>query len=439
MSIRLSVSQLNRQIRLLLENDVGEVYVEGEISNLSQPPSGHLYFTLKDETAQIRCVFFKNKFFNTTTEIKNGRLIVASGILSLYEARGDYQLIINKVEDAGQGDLFKKFEALKLKLQNLGLFDTNKKKSIPNFPGTIGLITSLNAAALHDMLTTLKRRYPIAKIIVYASEVQGNKAYKQLIAAIEKANLDNNADVILLARGGGSIEDLWCFNDEPLAFAIAKSLIPIVSGVGHETDFTIADFVADLRAATPTAAAQAVSPNIIDLLALLRNIEIKLLSNIKRNIEHQGLLLKHELQKLVSPKHLIAKHWQTLDYLVSQLLKCIKHHIALKRHKINLMHNCLCSNHPGYILKKDKLHLKHLTQRLCQLINDKIKQMQHELAKNLTTLDVVSPLSTLERGYAIVTYKDHVLFDANNININDMINIKLANGNLKSKVINKEI
>lgn len=437
-SIYLTVSQLNRQIRLLLENDVGKVSVEGEISNLSKPASGHFYFTLKDESAQIRCVFFKNRNFKATTEIKNGGLIVACGTLSLYEARGDYQLIVETIKDTGLGDLFKKFEALKIKLQALGLFDANNKKPIPKFPQTIGIITSSNAAALHDILTTLKRRYPIAKIMVYASEVQGTRASNQLINSIERANLEKKVDIIILARGGGSIEDLWSFNEEALAFAIAKSTIPIVSGVGHETDFTIADFVADLRAPTPTAAAQAISPNMLDIIDYLRTFELNLLNIIRRILEHKRLLLKHELQKLSSPKHLILRHWQSLDYSASKLQKYIRHDIALKRHKLDLIYNSLSANNPESVLEKNKIRLQNLTNKLRQLMDDKIKYLQHTLQKNLATLNVMNPYATLERGYAIVTHKNHVLFNVDAVNINDEIHVQLATGNLKSKVIKKE-
>ncbi|MDX2346376.1 MAG: exodeoxyribonuclease VII large subunit, partial [Legionella sp.] len=262
-----TVATLNQHIRRWLEKDIGPIAVEGEVSNLSRPASGHAYFSLKDPSAQLRCVFFKGRHRkNTEAILQNGQALILRGTLSVYEARGDYQLIVESIEAAGAGNLFQQFEALKLKLKTLGLFDTSRKKTWPKYPNTIALITSPTGAAIRDMQSTLKKRFPLTEVKLYPTEVQGERAAPQLITAIKQANIDATADVILLARGGGSIEDLWAFNDEALAYAISDSNIPIISGVGHETDFTISDFVADLRAETPTAAAVAATPDQRQLL-----------------------------------------------------------------------------------------------------------------------------------------------------------------------------
>ena len=301
MTTILTVTQLNRHVRTYLEYEMGEVNVSGEISNLSKPVSGHVYFTLKDATAQVKCVYFRNRHNQASHGMQNGQQVIARGKLSLYEARGDYQLIVEQLDEAGQGDLYRQFELLKVKLAALGLFDAVRKKPLPRIPDCIGVISSATGAALQDILTTLGRRFPLIPVIVYPSDVQGKQAAPQLVKALQRANHEKRCDVIILARGGGSIEDLWAFNDECLAHAIASSRIPIVSGVGHETDFTIADFVADLRAATPTAAAESVVPDRLDLMARLQTIQGALISAIARFIKHKQLLLAHEVQKIASP------------------------------------------------------------------------------------------------------------------------------------------
>ena len=349
----LTVTQLNRQVRSWLEHEMGAVNVEGEMSNLSKPASGHLYFTLKDAGAQLRCVYFRNRHTGPDdTRLQNGQQVLIRGTLSLYEARGDYQLIVEDIKEAGQGDLHQQFELLKTKLSALGLFDPARKKTLPLFPYVIGVVTSSSGAALRDILSTIERRFPIAHVMVFACEVQGKQAAPQLIQAINRANHDKRCDVIILARGGGSIEDLWAFNDEQLAYTIANSHIPIVSGVGHETDFTIADFVADLRAETPTAAAVAVTPNLLDLLALLQAIESRLITAINRYLQHQQLLLRHDIQKITSPRQLIGTHWQSLDYLRSHLEHALQTLLAEKQHAINLASSRLIAKHPAMLLQQ---------------------------------------------------------------------------------------
>lgn len=435
----LTVSQLNRQVRSWLEHEMGTVAVEGEISNLSKPASGHVYFTLKDAAAQLRCVYFRNRHENTNSEkLQNGQQIRAHGNLSLYEARGDYQLIVEQIHEAGEGDLYRQFELLKAKLAALGLFDPARKKILPRFPKYIGVITSATGAALRDILATLARRFPVAHVVVYTSEVQGKQAALQLIAALNLANHDKRCDVLILARGGGSIEDLWAFNDEHLAHAIANSRIPIVSGVGHETDFTIADFVADMRAATPTAAAEAVTPNLPDLLVFFQTYEMRLLKAITHFVQHQQLLLQHATQKMTSPRQLISAYWQSLDYLRSHLYHALQQLLAQKKHTFHLIHNRLDAKNPVILLRKAATNLQYLENCLIQQASLKINRLKQEFTNQLATLHAVSPLATLDRGYAIATCKNKIVVDSQAINIGDIIDIRLAKGSVMGKIIGKE-
>lgn len=432
----LTVSQLNRQVRSWLEQEMGALCVEGEISNLSKPASGHLYFTLKDAIAQLRCVYFRSRHSGVDyNRLQNGQQVLLNGTLSLYEARGDYQLIVEHLEEAGQGDLYRQFEQLKAKLATTGLFDPARKKKLPLFPRVIGVITSASGAAIRDILSTLARRFPVAHVLVFSCEVQGNQAAKQLIQAIQLAIRDQRCDVLILARGGGSIEDLWAFNDEQLAHTIANSPIPIVSGVGHETDFTIADFVADLRAETPTAAAVAVTPNLLDLMMTLKAIETRLLATITRLIQHQQLLLHHELQKLTSPKQLISTHWQTLDYLRSHLQQAFRQSLMQRNHLLYTISSRLKANHPERLLQQKNLYLQQLKNRLSLQTNININHLKQQFTMLLTTLHTVSPLATLDRGYALVTCNNNVIMDSQQIHIDDIIDIRLAKGNLQTKVI----
>jgi len=434
----LTVTQLNRQIRSLLEYDVGEVNVAGEISNLSKPSSGHFYFTLKDEHAQLRCVFFRSHHNRECKLFENGHQVIAKGKLSLYEARGDYQLIVQELSTEGTGELYRQFELLKVKLEQQGLFAQARKRPIPAMPTAIAIITSASGAAIQDMLTTLARRFPVASVHVYHSEVQGKGAAQQLCKAILQANKDNQTDVILLARGGGSIEDLWAFNDEQLALAIANSTIPIVSGVGHETDFTIADFVADLRAATPTAAAEAVTPHQTDLLGLLENLVRRMLIAISGKLKHYQLVLSHRLAKIASPEHLVTNHWQNVDYLERRLNQQLQTTLRQYQHDLQIKLNALHAKNPIVQLQQAKLQLTQFEQLLNHSFTNYLTNLKQSFTQRLTTLHAVSPLATLDRGYALATHNNHIIFDANQVNKGDLIHLRLAKGSLECQITDKE-
>lgn len=431
----LTVSQLNRHVKSYLENELGIVHVEGEISNLSKPSSGHFYFTLKDNAAQIRCVFFKNRHFGPiSAKLDNGQLIVASGKLSLYEARGDYQLIVEQITEAGLGILYQRFEELKNKLAAEGLFNSANKKPLPTIPQNIGVITSATGAAIHDILSTLARRFPLAAVFIYPSEVQGAGAAPQLIKALQRANADKRCDVLILARGGGSIEDLWAFNDEQLARQIANSTIPVVSGVGHETDFTIADFVADYRAETPTAAATAVTPDSFELLKLLNHSVRRLQEVMNRQMQKNHLKLQYLTERISSPQKAISSYWQTTDYLEKQLIANIMLLIKQKKHQLHLCANLLHAQNPQIRMKHTQSQLNQLSNQLVQHMQNKINQLKYQFSGLLSTLHAVSPLATLDRGYAIATQENKVLFSSEQVHIGDTIEVRLAQGTLSCDV-----
>lgn len=429
-----TVSQLNRHIKLYLEQEIGVVFVEGELSNLSKPSSGHLYFTLKDSGAQIRCVYFKSRHTTLIKKLSDGQQVIASGRLSLYEARGDYQLIVDELKEAGLGALYLQFEALKNKLAAEGLFYPERKRALPKMPKTIGIITSTSGAAIQDILSTLCRRFPLASVYIYPSEVQGATAAEQLIKALDYANRHNCCEVLILARGGGSMEDLWAFNHERLARHIATSTIPIVSGVGHETDFTIADFVADYRAETPTAAAAAVTPNKDDLLQLINNLTSGLHTAINRYLQNQNLKLEYLASKVSSPQQIVASHWQTVDFLEKHLNACIIQTLTRKKQQLSILLNRLHLKNPLHYLQHIKLRLQQIEDQLIQLMISKVNQAHFHLKNNLSTLHAVSPLATLNRGYSITSHRGNIIYSASSLKQGDFIDVRLNKGSLKCEI-----
>jgi exodeoxyribonuclease VII large subunit len=432
----LTVSQLNQQTKVLLEKQFTSVMVEGEISNCVRPSSGHYYFTLKDKNAQIRCAFFRPRQNGNQGKLEDGLQVIVRGKVSIYEPRGDYQLIIDNVEPAGLGALQKQFEELKKKLASLGLFEEHHKKTIPLFPKTIGVITSSTGAALRDILSTLKRRFAAIPVVIYPTEVQGKDAPKSIIRALHQAMAHAQADVIILARGGGSIEDLWAFNDEKLAHELFKCPIPIVSGIGHEIDFTIADFVADLRAATPTAAAEAVTPDGLELAASITKLQARLQHSISKLLEHCSLKLGLLQHRLSSPDILIQRHQQRIDNLELQLQQMIKLTIKQNAQNLNLLKARLIN--PAKKLEQTKLILNNLFHRLQTAMANKLHDLQQSLAAQIRTLRAVSPLATLERGYSITLVGEKVVTSIKQIEINQAVTIRLTDGHMQCKVEQKE-
>lgn len=433
----LSVSELNTRAKLALESQFAQVAVSGEISNLVQASSGHYYFSLKDTKAQVRCAFFSGQQRKLTIGLRNGQEIIATGKISLYEPRGDYQLIISQIQDKGLGLLYQQFIELKNKLAQMGLFDEIRKKPIPSFPEHIAIITSSKGAALHDIMTTIHRRFPIVKTTLFPSEVQGATAHIQLIAALKNAQADNSIDCIILARGGGSLEDLWAFNHEELAMEIANCPTPIISGIGHETDFTIADFVADYRAATPTAAAEKATPNQKDLLLHLKQWQSRLIYLMNQSLANKQKTLTWLLLRFASPDKILAQPWQRFDF-ANRLLKdlCMQKNTALS-HRLALLQKRLDKERPSNRLNLNQQRLQHIHQQLLQSLNRYLDNKRFQLKILSQTLQTLGPQATLQRGYAIAMQNNKVLTKANDAVIGNEIQIILSQGKVIS--ITKEI
>lgn len=388
-----TVARLNAEARLLLESGLPALWVEGEISNFACPASGHWYFTLKDRDAQIRCAMFRARNSQVGFRPRDGQQMLVRGRVSLYEPRGDYQLIAEAMEDAGEGALRREFEKLKARLQAEGLFDAALKRPLPTMPRRIAVVTSPTGAAVRDVLHILARRFPPAEVLVFATPVQGAAATPAIVAAIDAASGRGDCDVMIVARGGGSIEDLWCFNDERVARAIRRSRIPVVTGIGHEIDFTIADFAADVRAPTPSGAAELAVPDRGTLLAAVRGFAGRLQQAVQRQIRH-----------------------------------------ALQRHE-QLMAR-LQRAHPGSRLQQQVQRLDELDLRLRRAWDGQRTRLLQRLQLAQRHLDAISPLATLQRGYAIVTGPGgEVLLEESQVKPGDVIDARLARGRIRASVL----
>ncbi|MGH8547885.1 MAG: exodeoxyribonuclease VII large subunit [Methylococcales bacterium] len=398
-----TVARLNREVRALLAKHFLSIWVEGEISNLASPSSGHLYFTLKDDKAQIRCAMFRAQRRRLTFRPEDGCQVLVKAEVSLYEVRGDYQLIVEFMEESGDGALRRAFEALKTRLSEEGLFDPARKIPIPKFPERIGVITSPSGAALRDILTVLNRRFPAIPVVIYPVTVQGNDAKYEIAAAIAKADLRHECSVLLLARGGGSLEDLRAFNEEIVARAISRCSLPLISGIGHETDFTIADFVADMRAPTPSAAAESASPEQIEWMRHYRRLD----ERIRQNMQSRFANLKKTLQWLIRrlkqlhPGRRLQDQAQRMDELELRLYRSMKNKIGRLDAKIETHSARLQAHNPFQLIKMLATRQRYCSQRLINGVRKTIDAKKQKLTGLGHTLDAVSPLATLSRGYAI--------------------------------------
>ncbi len=432
----LSVSELTSQIKNLLENNFFDVYVTGEISNLSKPISGHIYFTLKDENASIRCVLFKFQQRLINFDYNDGDKVIIRGRITVYEKRGEYQIIVDYIEPDGIGALYLKFEKLKRKLEKEGLFDKKYKKKIPEFPRKIGIITSPTGAAIRDILNILKRRFVNINVIIAPVKVQGEEAKFEIVEAINFFNLNfSDIDVIILARGGGSLEDLQPFNEEIVARAIFNSNIPIISAVGHETDFTIADFTADLRAPTPSAAAELVVKNKEDILLHLTNLEKQLISNMQKILNYQKQkflnLEKRIYSKLVDLKNLKSK----IQNYENKLISLIFNNFNNKKSQFLEINEHLKMQNPLLKIQNLRNQVNILMNNLENVYLNKIFSKKQKLKNLENSLRNLSPLNVLARGYSIVFKKNKVVNNINQINLDDKINVLLYKGNFGAKVI----
>jgi len=432
-----SVSQLNRHVKSLLEQNFFAIQISGEISNLSRPSSGHIYFSLKDERAQVRCAMFRSQVQRLKFPLENGLQIQASANVSLYEARGDYQLIVNQMQEAGDGALRRAFELLKEKLSTKGFFDDEHKKSLPLIPKAIGIITSSSGAAIRDILSVLKRRFPTIPIIIYPVLVQGNEAKYAISQAIVNANRRKECDVLILARGGGSLEDLWAFNEEMVAKAIFKSRLPIISGIGHETDTTIADYVSDLRAATPTAAAEHCTPDQQQWLGQFIAYESHLLQLIQRkllNYEQRLTWLTKNLNQQHPGKQL-ERQAQRLDELELRLKSNIQNKLIHAKSELKSHHAQLWQFNPKHKIEQLKNHYISLNKQLSININMTLQTRQQQLALLSQTLNIVSPLATLQRGYTLTSNEQNsVVTSSKQLEVGQTIKSRFASGAITSTI-----
>ncbi|MDF2183698.1 exodeoxyribonuclease VII large subunit [Grimontia hollisae] len=432
-----TVSRLNAEVRLLLENEMGIVWLVGEISNLTMATSGHWYFTLKDRQAQVKCAMFKGNNRRVTFRPANGNQVLVRARLSLYEPRGDYQIIVESMQPEGDGLLQQQFEKLKMQLAAEGLFAASLKKPLPEQPRRVGVVTSSTGAALHDILHVLKRRDPSLPVVIYPTQVQGKDAAIQIAQAIGRANSRNECDVLIVGRGGGSLEDLWCFNEEIVARTIAASTIPIVSAVGHEIDVTIADFVADVRAPTPSAAAELVSRDTSVRVQQLSQRTDRLAHAFSRHLsrsQEQLTRLQHRLA-LQHPKARIQHQAQQLDELKRRLHQSMRYRLQTDAQRLDRALEKLERYSPANQIPGQKAQLGYMEQRLIDAMRRQLRQHQHALALKMETLDAVSPLATLARGYSITrNERGEVIRSVSMLKSGDQIISSFGDGEIQSTV-----
>ena len=411
-----SVSDYIKLCKNAIEKNIPQCFVEGEISNLSMPSSGHWYFSLKDKNSQVRCAFFRLNQRKIKFTPENGMSVIIRGATTLYPQRGDFQLIIQQMEPAGIGNLQLAFDQLKNKLRLEGLFDSANKKEIPSFPTKIGVISSSTGAVIKDIIKVLNSRYPLAKILLYDTVVQGENAHLKIIKALRAADRSKNCDVIILARGGGSLEDLWAFNEEELAREIYQCSTPIISSIGHETDTTIADFVSDLRAPTPSAAAMSATPDLNTILYNASKLKKYLYDSIKQSIESKKNTLELLRLRIVNPSQQLLLNAQKLDELEIRLLKQNKTLIDDNKEKLKLSFSQLLTHSQNFI-----------------------KLRQNELSNYGNSLNLLSPLNTLSRGYTMTQdERGSIITSVKRIKLNEVISTKFHDGKVTSKVVNKE-
>jgi exodeoxyribonuclease VII large subunit len=428
----LSVEQLNIQIKQLLEGQLGQVWVKGELSNFKAHTSGHFYFSLKDSKSQVTAVMFRGH--NTRLKFKptDGMEVIVRGRITVYEPRGNYQLMVEMMEPVGAGALQKAFEQLKAKLKAEGLFDSARKRPIPAFPRQIAVVTSPTGAAIRDILNVLSRRAKSIQVTVVPTIVQGESAAPQICEALKKAIALPNVDVIILGRGGGSIEDMWCFNNEALARLIAESPIPIISAVGHEIDFTIADFVADLRAPTPSAAAELVAKSAVEISAKIVAAQRMLNLSWEKKVKYLREKMLGLSKRLVDPKRRLQDLELRNDDLLTRLELAIQRALSVRTHRVELLEEKI--GNPQNLIDKKKKALEYLTERSKKGLIFSLEKKKSKLGRSMAVLDSLSPLKVVERGYSIVTQNTVVIKSATQIKAGQKIDIRLAQGSLTAVV-----
>ena len=434
----ITVSQLNKYLKYKIDNDpnLGIVFLKGEISNFKNHTRGHFYFTLKDDTSRINAIMFQGNASKIPFLPVDGMKVLVSGRVSVYEQSGSYQLYVDTMLEDGVGSLYLAFNQLKEKLEKEGLFSPEHKKSIPKIPEKIGIITAPTGAAIKDILSTIKRRFPLVETILFPALVQGEYAKDDIVKKIKIANT-YDLDVLIVGRGGGSIEDLWPFNEEVVARAIYESKIPIISAVGHEIDFTIADFVADKRAPTPTGAAEMAVPDKKDLLVYLEQVNIRLEKSLtnKLKIYKEKLISLENSQVLKNPKRILEVKEQNFDLLYEKLLKEIKIILTSKKESLNLLKSCFIFKNPN-ILIIDKIYtyndlIKNINKQIEKIISNK----QNSYLNLLSKVEVLNPITTIKRGYSIVKINNKTITSIKKVKKGDKITNQISDGNIISEVV----
>ncbi len=436
----ITVSELNRQARQLLERGIAKVWVEGEISNLARPASGHVYFTLKDAKAQLRCAWFKQRQRGPTIQLVNGDKMLALGKVGIYETRGEYQMVVERMEPIGEGELRRRFELLKIKLQGEGLFDEDRKRELPSLPSRIGIVTSPSGAAVRDILSVLNRRFPLVPVVVYPTAVQGDAAAGEIVAAIKSATTRDECDVLIVSRGGGSLEDLWPFNEEIVARAIGDCPIPVVSAVGHEVDFTIADFVADLRAPTPSGAAELVVPDQDEWQRMIASTAGRIAALSRSHLERTAQTVDWLSKRLgqSSPASIVARQKAWLSNLQQVMTGAMRYSLTKLSGDLERARSRLLQRSPALRVQGSVARLNSLKHRLVTSGRDQVIRRRNQLELVARGLHSVSPPATLDRGYAIVTdgKTGQVVTDAGTLKKGDSISARLSVGSVDATVSN---
>jgi exodeoxyribonuclease VII large subunit len=437
-----TVSRLNREARALLEAGLPSLWITGELSNISRPASGHWYFTLKDEDAQVRCAMFRQRNQLARIVPRDGMQVLLRARVGLYEARGDFQLLVDHLEEAGEGELRRRFEALKLRLASEGLFDATRKRSPPRFPRRIGIVTSASGAALRDVLHVLQRRCPSVPVLIHAVPMQGAGAARQIAEMLTFADRRADVDVLLLVRGGGSLEDLWAFNDEALARTIAQLELPLITGIGHEIDFTIADFVADLRAPTPSAAAELAVPDAAAWLAGLEASSRRLAGAALRSLRRRSEAVARAAGRLetLHPAQALAQRMQKLDELQLRSLAALRRAVAARRERLGRQRAELAGRSPAVRVAALAERIAHARARLGPALRHRFALVRGRLESAARGLHATSPLATLARGYAIVTLVADatVVTDAAQAPDGSEIDARLSRGRLRARVTGRK-
>ncbi len=435
----ISITQLSKYLKYKFDNDpnLGLVYLRGEISNFKNHSRGHFYFTLKDENSRINAIMFQGNARNVKFNVADGMKVLVAGRVSVYEATGSYQIYVDEMLEDGVGALYLEFEKLKEKLMKEGLFKEEHKKKIPKIPRRIGIITAPTGAAIRDILSTIKRRWPLCETILFPSLVQGELAKDDIVKNLKLAE-NYNLDVLIVGRGGGSIEDLWPFNEEVVARAIYSSTIPIISAVGHEIDFTIADFVADKRAPTPTGAAEMAVPNLVDVKNYLNQVNIRLY----KTITHLINLYKSRLDSITSsnifknPKRIYEIKEQMFDILYEKLINSIKIYLNNKENNLNIIKNSIIFKNPNLLINNSIYKYNDLVSRIRININKLIQDKTNIYLNLLNKVEVLNPITTIKRGYSITTINDSMVDSIKKVKNGDIIKTRIKDGYLESEVTN---